>query len=1128
MHMNKPQDHTKREQVLDVSQSFIVQAPAGSGKTTLLTQRFLRLLTIVNNPEEILAITFTKKAAAEMHQRIIESVKLATKPRPDNEFDGKTWELAAQVLQHDSDRGWQLLQNPNRLRVQTIDSLCAHLTKQLPVTARFGSPPAVQLDPTALYLEAARYCLQELDADDEVGQAIRVLLAHVDNQLSRAENLLSAMLASRDQWLRHVMGQQSDGSMRYALEAVLQRTIEVVLNDVSQNINTDQQQQLYSLIQFASANVTDSGSTTRHLAEQLDLSNTSVDSLPIWLMLGDFLLTKSGGWRKQADAKLGFPAPSNSKNKEEKAIYAAKKKQFKELLAELRDNQALTDAVSWLRSLPTASYSEQQWVVIQALLKVLPRAVAYLRLVFQQVGQVDFCEVSLSASQALHDSSGMTDVGLILDYQLQHMLVDEFQDTSETQFMLLKDLVAGWQADDGRTLFLVGDPMQSIYRFRQAEVGLFLKTQQDGLGEVRDISPVNIEVNFRSQQSVVDWVNEAFSEVMPDSDNIFSGAISYKPSIPFKLNEPEEQAVHYYPHSDRQAEGESLLKLIQQIQLDKPDETIAVLVRTRSSLAELVIALNEAGVLYQATDIDPLHKRQTVIDLMSLTRAYLQPADRVAWLSVLRAPWCALSLADMHSLLDGCPDANIYSLLQDKGRLSALSQSGQNSIAHVLTQFAVAFSHRERMPSAEIIKGLWSELLGPECLSTTAELSDNVRFFECLAELESAGNSIDIKALEERVEKLYAAADVNAPKTLQVMTIHKAKGLEFDHVILPGLDRRGRHDDKQLLTWLERPSELPGESELLIAPIKETGSEADDAIGNYLNKIEQQKSAHESQRLLYVAATRAKKCLHLSFCLTLDEKTGEAKKPPSNTLLGLLWSTIKKAVKTDLLGDKLDNKEAVTKCYLKKLNTQEIKKEDLSCLDYQQETSVIIAPQSNVIEFDWASDLAASIGSVCHQCMQIMGESGEKNPVIDDESIRHLLLEAGVLPQYIEDAIARSKQILTLCLQDNRGQWVLNNQHEDSQFELALSGVLDGAVVHYRLDRTFVDDGKRWIIDYKTSRHEDENKEQFLDNEVTRYKPQLEQYAHLMSAIDSRPIMLGLYYPAFSGWRSWEFERAAK
>ena len=1126
--MSKPQDAAQRLDVLDVSQSFIVQAPAGSGKTSLLTQRFLHLLTIVNNPEDILAITFTKKAAAEMHQRIIESIKLATKPCPDNEFEAQSWAVATQVLQRDADNQWHLLQNPNRLRVQTIDSLCAHLTQQMPITARFGSQPSVQPDASSLYKEAARNCLKALEDNDAVGEAIRLLLAHVDNQLTRAEGLLSSMLASRDQWLRHVlMMGDSDSAKREVLERVLTRTVESVLADIAMQISQPQAELIHELLRFASSNLDDKTSTICGLADQLDLTDSSASSLPMWLALGDFLLTGGGTWRKRVDAEIGFPAQNKANNKEEKALFSEKKNDYKALLLELQENDALTEAITWLRCLPTPTYSDQQWRIIQALLLVLPQAVAHLRLVFQQMGCVDFCEVSLSARHAIHDTTGMTDIGLRLDYQLQHILVDEFQDTSETQFFLLKDLVAGWQEGDGRTLFLVGDPMQSIYRFRQAEVGLFLKTQQEGLGEVRNITPVNISVNFRSQQGIVDWVNKAFSRIMPITDNIFSGAISYKPSIPFKTDELVDKAVHCYPYENTVDEGKGVLHLIQQIKLNNPNETMGVLVRGRKHLTDLVSALNGAGVAYQASDIDPLNTRQTVVDLMSLTRAYLQPADRVAWLSVLRAPWCALSLVDMHHLLKGCPEDSVWRLMQNKHRLESLSTQGQESVAHVVSQFAVAIAQRERMSVAESIRGLWSQLLGPECLMSQAELVDSERFFDCLVALESDRGAVDLNLLQEQVEKLYAAPDASASDTLQIMTIHKAKGLEFDHVILPGLDRKAGNDDKRLLAWLERPSDKPGESELMIAPMKETGSDEDDAIAKYLNRVEKEKASHESQRLLYVAATRAKQQLHLSFCVKRNEKTQDAKTPAKNTLLGLLWSSIKDEVDMGFIDNKLDKDVSLTNCFIKKLNINKLKKTDLSAFDYQHESDRFIRPQTSVVEFDWATDVAASVGTVCHQWMQIMGERGElivDYDKVKQQMIRHQLIETGVLPQYVEQAVERVIEVLLCCVKDKRGQWVLSNQHENSQFEYPLSGVIDGKVTHVRLDRTFIEGGKRWIIDYKTSRHNDDDKEQFLDDEVIRYKSQLEHYARLMRGIDSTPMMLGLYYPEFGGWRSWQYD----
>ena len=129
-------DIRARAEALDPRTSFIVQAPAGSGKTELLIQRYLTLLGQVENPEEILAITFTNKAAAEMRHRVQAALQDATLPdEPDAEHLRLTRRLATAVLRQDRDRGWQLMQNAGRLRIQTLDSFNAMLARMEPLTA---------------------------------------------------------------------------------------------------------------------------------------------------------------------------------------------------------------------------------------------------------------------------------------------------------------------------------------------------------------------------------------------------------------------------------------------------------------------------------------------------------------------------------------------------------------------------------------------------------------------------------------------------------------------------------------------------------------------------------------------------------------------------------------------------------------------------------------------------------------------------------------------------------------------------------------------------------------------------------------------------------------------------------
>ena len=150
----------------------------------------------------------------------------------------------------------------------------------------------------------------------------------------------------------------------------------------------------------------------------------------------------------------------------------------------MRGNEALRVALCEVKSLPPGRYDDDQWNVLEAIIKLAPLAIGELRLVFAQHGKADFIEMAQGALRALEGEDGPTDLLLVLDYRIRHILVDEFQDTSFTQFELLKLLTSGWEPGDGRTLFVVGDPMQSIYRFREAEVGLFLRAWHEGIGSV--------------------------------------------------------------------------------------------------------------------------------------------------------------------------------------------------------------------------------------------------------------------------------------------------------------------------------------------------------------------------------------------------------------------------------------------------------------------------------------------------------------------------------------------------------------------------------------------------------------------------------------------------------------------
>jgi ATP-dependent exoDNAse (exonuclease V) beta subunit len=169
------------------------------------------------------------------------------------------------------------------------------------------------------------------------------------------------------------------------------------------------------------------------------------------------LLTNEGEFRKQVDRRIGFLPRT-----EEKADFEA-------LLERLRGHVALAETLHRARHLPPPRYDDRDWAVLDSLVRVLNRTAAELEVVFAQKGQTDYSGLGAAALRGLGDEdTGFTDLGLYLDRRIRHLLVDEFQDTNRAQLHLLEKLTAGWEPDDGRSVFVVGDPMQSNYRFREA------------------------------------------------------------------------------------------------------------------------------------------------------------------------------------------------------------------------------------------------------------------------------------------------------------------------------------------------------------------------------------------------------------------------------------------------------------------------------------------------------------------------------------------------------------------------------------------------------------------------------------------------------------------------------------
>lgn len=1135
-------DELQRRIALDPQRSFIVQAPAGSGKTELLTQRYLALLAHVNSPEEVIAITFTRKAAGEMRDRILQALhKAQTQPEPDKAHERTTWELGRRVLERDAACEWNIVSHPARLRIQTIDSLCASLTRQLPLLSRFGTQPEVTEDAQELYRRAVRDVLGLLDADQPWAAAARSLLAHLDNNLALLEDLLAAMLGRRDQWLPHVLMPGGIDAERRRLEDALAHVTLDALSEVREYLPAGIEQELVELACFAAERLAADGAESPILAcrDLPRLPAAGLDDLAAWRGIANLLLTNEGNWRRSANKGIGFPAASSARDSAEKALFQSRKERFLALLESLAAADALRLRLHALRTLPPTRYSERQWEVIQALVTLLPVAAAQLELVFRERGMVDFIEVAQAALVALGEPDNPTDLALSLDYRIRHLLVDEFQDTSVTQFKLLERLTAGWEPGDGRTLFAVGDPMQSIYRFRQAEVGLFLRARQEGIGAVK-LHPLTLSVNFRSEQGIVDWVNMAFRKVFPPSEDMAVGAVSYSPSEAFHgPGDGAAVAVHPFFADDARAEARHAVQLVQEARRERPDGTTAILVRSRSHLAEIVPLLQESGLRYRAVEIEQLGHRPVVQDLLALTRALLHPGDRIAWLALLRAPWCGLTLADLHALAGDDHDTAPWDLLQDDARLARLSADGRSRAERLRAVLRASLGLRRRRSLRRWVEGTWVALGGPACVSDETDLEDALVYLDLVERLEEGAEIVDLEALAERTNAIFALPDMEADESLQIMTVHKAKGLEFDTVILPGLGRPPQSERPRLLMWMERPRSRH-EVDLLLAPIKETGGE-EDAIYKYLSLKDREKEQYEAGRLLYVAATRARRRLHLLGHVRVSENDGKPvlREPASGSLLRQLWDVVKlefeiKASTAYQNGQLSPVPElpAAQRPYIRRLAVDWRMPEPPAPLQWKgvRTEELEAQEQQEEIQFLWASSTARHVGTLVHRMLRVIGQQGlEQWSAARVAAQRGMYATAlrrlGVPAAELDEAVARLETALQQVLADPRAGWILSSRHRQAHCEYPLSGVLEGKLVNVIIDRTFVtDDGTRWIIDYKVGVHEGSDVEAFLDTERERYRKQLERYAALMAKLDDRPIRLGLYFPLLCGWREWEPE----
>jgi len=1185
-------DTAAREAALDIRQSCIVEAPAGSGKTGLLMQRYLKLLAQgdVAKPEEILAITFTNKATAELHERVFAQLASAAADTPlsadASGFDVETRALAQTVLDRDSALGWHILDHPQSLNIRTIDSVCAEIVNSLPLLSGSGGSGRPTTDAGPLYRLAAERTLFQLGgADTALHNALRNVLLHRDASLTEVQALLASMLQQRDQWADFLpLGPDAldEEALDRIVRAKLERTLEtIVCSALTRAVNAMPAGMLHQLAELAAQLGLNPGynGTVSPIAICASLRTPpedKADHLDHWQALISLLLTKDGEWRKSFSINhIRFEM-----NKAEKSLL--------QNLIDAHKSDELCDALCAVRNLPDAHYPDDQWFVAKALFHVLRRALAELKLIFAERNECDFIEIALAARQALNaegSSDDSIDLALSAGGKLRHLLVDEMQDTSATQYDLIHQITRSWDGAT-QTLFLVGDPKQSIYLFRQARVERFLRTMHEArFGDIR-LQALRLTSNFRSQASLVHAFNATFERIFPPPD----AAQNNSSDVPFVAAVPNREPsttddITWHTavlgeedldapgtgdarrdHDQQQARNiRSIIEhwLATPLPADRIKPwRIAVLARARKHLDAVVAEFKRdyrsedpqgSGPLrYRAVDIDPLSERPEIFDVLALTRSLLHPADRPAWLAILHAPWCGLSLADLLALTGEGPTADpcatVASLVAT--RTQFLSEQGQQLLARTWPVLQTAVATLGHTPFATHIERTWRSLGGDAPL-TPEERTNVMRFLGVLRDVQTDLGYLDLNTLTARLDRLYAEP-ISGPCSVELLTIHKAKGLEWDVVLVPSLERRGGSSSGELLNWLEIDSPSADSSGVVLAPIASKGFD-NDQLNRWLNAAREARENAERKRLFYVLSTRAREELHL-FAACARKTDGTLATPQHGSLLKAVWPAAAEAfaplqapppanlISTfqQSLADEhepgtaepgtapaQDKPPIIHRLPLSFNPDSRFEAAAANRLPYTPATALRRGP---TFERPEGSYSVRAFGSVVHRYLQVLSARLEQNPdaiALQRElpdwlpRLTASLRSEGLPPAALDRLAQRSLEALQQALTDETGLWILR-PHATSHSEQALRTTA-GESGELRMDRTFLagpeplSEGTShlWIVDFKTTEQGSRSTELFVQQEKAKYAAQLESYACAQLALQgaTTPVIQGLYYP---------------
>lgn len=1113
-----PPDHRARELALDVTQSHHVEAPAGSGKTMLLVARFIKLLSCVSHPHEILALTFTNKAAGEMKTRIVSLLQKADSGlQPADDLEATLFESAREALTHHEAHRFLLL-SPEGLRVMTFHGFCYTLVKRAPLEAGVqpGSLVLDEEEQDPILDESVRRMVHDLVSMPEGAlerKAFENRLLRLNNRLPALVNEIKDLVRKRDLFFDIVQALRLHPNLDDLEKALAHRMAGVVEGFLKETAEAFAGTPLYQNWEGFWHHLKETGAQNVNDLPA-DLPATTWKDLNTWKAMAEVLTTKNGRPRQLTGPAMGGFYKGFTKGP------------YGELVTGL--SPVVTRLLSGLQDLPGPDAVLMDVGALADLIILVAQGITTYERICRHRHLLDFVGLEQSALRTLGEDTP-SDLQLFLDYRVQQILVDEFQDTNRSQWTLIQRLCAGWTPGDGRTVFLVGDPKQSVYAFRKAEVRLFLEAKKgipvSGQG-LLPIKNIQLKSNFRSKAPLVAWINRVFSQtVMADPKAAFD-EVPFQPSTayPEEPNDPYSPPVSlnvFYKDgmvpSPAESEARWLAQNVRHYSENTAGDNIGILLFARNRLPFYLDALRQVGLPVRVKEGLKIAEQPEVVHLYQIATALSRPHDDLAWASLIRSPWVWVNSTRLLEIANMSP-----TVWSQKFRVAA---EHDPELRRVHDALRMGRRRVGRDSLAEVIRSVWMALDGPQGVASRfgAEgVANCLLFLEVLESVDAGIPEETLLRLDRALETLYAPeAPEAAGVPVDLMTVHAAKGLEFDAVFLPFLDWSPLAGGQHPPYLLERSSEPPHLPLMAMGPDRRLGEP--DAGYPLLKRLTNGRRIGEAKRLLYVGMTRARKVLFLSGLArhTKDELTWR-KDTPLAWILEHIADDDAQIVSPSLNPQGPGMAPGKGKQLKPLPDPIPFEPQPLA---YRTE-----APSELVGDLALEKDVgkgdaepgehAAVRGIVTHRLIQTFWHEGT---LPDAEKIAAAIAAEGVNLDAAKGMAQEVAGELKACQKESFFQWLLDRSRPVGQSEFALEAVGgEGTIQTGILDFVRQDDDHWWIVDFKTSRPKTGQAEaEFIEEQVEYYRPQLTAYQDMLaktSGIGMAQVRKGLYFTNLQQW----------